>query len=344
MKKRSLVLVLCIVLVAGILSGCSGGGSGEEGGQPSGEPIAMRCAYDVPAGGSMAKAIERFEELVDADPELQGVIDVQLFPGGQLFAANETLDATLRGDVELGMFTTWYASSISDKTPVFDLPFLFDNVEHMVDFVTNSDLIDEVWAPFEEVGGKCWGGTVTGEYGILSAKKEIIVPDDVKGLKIRSVGDGSLTWLALGASPVDLVAGDIFTGLQRGMIDAADIGPISVKDRNLFEVSEHYLHIFNHSTLSIYVVNTEWLDSLPAGVAEKLEQHMKDAIAYCNTEVSKDMVIALDLMEQNGIKIHTATAEEKALWRAAVEDVYQELGYNRMGQEFMDKLMAWVEK
>ena len=343
MKKRVIAVMTAMMLATTLLAGCGGGDAPSGGGDYEGETFVMRCAYDVPAGGSMARAIEKFEELVKADPELSQVIDVQLFPGGQLFAANETMDATLRGDVELGMFTTWYADSILPYSSTFDLPLLFNDVEQMIDFVENSELVKDVWAPFEEVGGHCFGGTVTGEYGILSAKKAVEKPEDVKGLLIRSVGDGSLTWLALGANPINMSAGDIFTGLQRGTIDAADIGPISVKDRNLYEVADHYLNTFFHSTLSIYVVNKDWWDQLPADVSAKLEDYMKEAISYCNGFVSEDMEVALKLMEENGITNYKPTSEERQAWKDSVQDVYQELGYDKMGAEFTDALLEWVE-
>ena len=340
--------IICVLLVAAMLLGALAGCGGSSGGSSSGgsapkEHFTMRCSYDVPAGGSMARAIEKFEELMNADPEMAEMIDVQLFPGAQLYKANETLDATLRGDIELGMFTTWYADSVLPYSSTFDLPLLFDNVEEMVEFVNNSDLAKEVWAPFEEIGGHCFGGTVTGEYGLLALGHKVYKPSDVKGLLIRSTGDGSLTWSTLGGNPVNLSAGDIFTGLQRKTIDAADIGPISVKDRNLFEVSDFYLHTFFHSTLSIYVVNKAWWDKLPANAQAKIEQYMSEAIAYCNSCVSDDMVTALNLMEEKGTEIFTPTAEERQEWRDALEPVYQQIGYEKMGKEYMDKLIKWCD-
>ncbi|MBR0090804.1 MAG: TRAP transporter substrate-binding protein DctP [Lachnospiraceae bacterium] len=363
MKRKGTAVLLSMAVTLSLLAGCSSSttgnstatqssqaaASGSEQAGGSGTPLTsdqhftMRCSYDVPAGGSMARAIEHFEELVNADPELSQILDVQLFPGAQLYKADETLDATLRGDIELGMFTTWYADSVLPYSSTFDLPLLFDNVEEMIKFVNESELAAEVWAPFEEIGGHCFGGTVTGEYGLLTSGAVVEKPEDCAGLLIRSTGDGSLTWSTLGASPVNLSAGDIFTGLQRKTIHAADIGPISVKDRNLYEVSDFYLHTFFHSTLSIYVVNKAWWDQLPDDVAARIEQYMVESIKYCNDFVSGDMETALQLMEENGITIFTPTPEERQVWRDALEPVYQQIGYDKMGKEYMDKLLEWCE-
>lgn len=349
--KKILLLLLVIIMVLPAFVGCGGSPAEQEstGGEEStglsevDEPFVIRFAFDLPSGTLFSTFPDTFAELVNTDPELKGKVEVQLFPAGQLYAANETVDAVLRGDAEMVQLTSWYTNAISPKGVIFDLPFLFNDIEHMKDFIYNTDLIQEIYEPFPAAGAYVKGANATGAYGILTSDKEVIYPEDTKGLKVRSVGDGSLTFKVLGASPIDLKAADIFTGLQRGTIDGADIGATSIRDRKLYEVADHYLNIFNHSTLTLYLANKDFWDQIPADIRERLDSYCKMAEeAYSEAQIPDEQE-ALQFMQDNGMKVHTATEEEHNLWYEATKSVYDK-PRDTIKDNFIDNVIEWAGK
>ena len=332
-KNKNMVLSLIAIMVVAVFAvGCGGGGDKKS----AGKPIEIRWSYDMPANGTMSVVPETFKKLVDADPELKGKVTVRLYPASQLYKPAEALDAVARGDVEMISLANWYLAAISPKVTTFDLPFLFNDVQSMNKFLT-SDIAKEIWQPLEAKGIVCVAAAATGPYSIISGSKEVILPTDAKGLKVRSLGDGSLTWLAVGASPVDLPAGDIFIAMQRGMIDAADIGPISVKERNLFEVTKFYLDTFIHSTVITQLSNKKFLDGMPADIRTKVMAHIKTAEKKHHDVVAEATKKDIAEIAQKGGKVHVLTAEEKKAWVDATASVREKLGKS-VGEDFLKKV------
>ncbi len=330
-NKKTLVSMVVCLLISMLFIGCGGS-------EKKTKAIEIRWSYDMPANGTMSVVPETFKKLVDADPELKGKVTVKLYPASQLYKPAEALDAVARGDVEMISLANWYLAAISPKVTTFDLPFLFNNVNSMNKFLT-SDLAKEIWQPLEQKGIVCLASAATGPYSIITNGKQVVLPQDATGLKVRSLGDGSLTWLAVGASPVDLPAGDIFVAMQRGMIDAADIGPVSVKERNLFEVTKYYLDAFVHSTVITQLANKKFLEGLPDDIKVKVLKHMKDAEKKHHEVVDEASKKAVEEIKQKGGQVYILTSEQKETWVKAVIPVYEKLG-KVVGEEFLQKVKA----
>lgn len=327
--------LLVMVSVFALLLGCGGAAKGTK--PEAGKKTVIRWSYDFPANGTMSVVPETFKKLVDADASLKGKVEVKLYPASQLYKPAEALDAVMRGDVEIIGLANWYLSALSPKVTVFDIPFLFKDVNSMNKFLT-TPLANEIWAPLASKGIVCLGAAATGPYSVISNKHEIILPQNAKGLKIRSLGDGSLMWMAVGASPVDLPAGDIFISMQRGMIDGADIGPISVKERSLFDVTKFYLDTFVHSTVIGHFANKKWLDNVPDDVKAKILAHIKTAEKKHHEVVPSLSAQYIKEMAQKGAKVHVLTDKEREEWVKAMKPVYDKLG-QQVGQEYLKKIM-----
>lgn len=333
---KVIAFLAALVMLAAVVGCGSSADKAKSNGGASGKKIVIRWSYDFPANGTMSVVPETFKKLVDADESLKGKVEVKLFPASQLYKPAEALDAVMRGDVEIIGLANWYLSALSPKVTLFDMPFMFKDINAMNKFLT-TPLASEIWAPLEQKGIVCLAAAATGPYSVISGTKEIIMPQDAKGLKIRSLGDGSLMWMAVGASPVDLPAGDIFISMQRGMVDGADIGPISVKERNLFPVTKYYLDTFVHSTVIGHYANKKWLDGVPADIKAKLIAHMKAAEKKHHEvvpDLSKQYVAE---MTQKGAKVHVLSEAERAEWIKAMKPVYDKLG-PKIGEEFMKKV------
>ena len=97
---------------------------------------------------------------------------------------------------------------------------------------------DEIYAPF---GVKPFMGGNTGVCMGGWFRREMKSLDDVKGLKIRSLGLGGEVFRRLGATPQTTPVGEILTSMQSGLLDAAEfVGPGTDIALGLYRVAPFY--------------------------------------------------------------------------------------------------------
>ena len=137
--------------------------------------------------------------------------------------AFEVLDAVGGGVAEIGHTASFYWQGKQPAAAYFTtVPFGLTPNEHVawVDAGGGQALWDELYKPF---GVKPFMGGNTGVCMGGWFRREIRSLDDVKGLKIRSLGLGGEVYRRLGATPQTTSPGEILTSLQSGVLDARRI-------------------------------------------------------------------------------------------------------------------------
>ncbi|PTW58726.1 TRAP-type mannitol/chloroaromatic compound transport system substrate-binding protein [Breoghania corrubedonensis] len=178
---------------------------------------------DLPGPGASARRIaEAISKLSD------GRLKVELFAAGELVPALEVFDAVAGGTAQIGHSASFFWQGKMAAAPFFTaVPFGFTPLEHMcwIERGGGQQVWDALYEPFGVLplmGGNT-GFQMGGWY-----KREINGLEDIKGLKIRMPGLGGEVMRRLGATPVSLPPSEILTGLQSGVIDAAEfLGPSS---------------------------------------------------------------------------------------------------------------------
>ena len=153
-----------------------------------------------------------------------GRINIQVFAGGELVPPLGTFDAVSDGTVEVGSGASYYwAGKVPAAQWFAAVPFGF-NPQGQNTWVYSGgglQLWEEVYAPFNLVP-RPQGNTGVQMGGWFNKKIETI--DDYKGLKMRIPGLGGKVVGKAGGTVVLLPAAEIFTSLERGVIDATEVG------------------------------------------------------------------------------------------------------------------------
>jgi TRAP-type mannitol/chloroaromatic compound transport system substrate-binding protein len=170
-----------------------------------------------------------------------GRLQVAVFAAGEVVPAFEVLDAVGSGVAEMGHTASFYWQGKQPAAVYFTtVPFGLVPSEHVawVDAGGGQALWDELYAPF---GVKPFMGGNTGVCMGGWFRHEIKSLEDVKGLKLRSLGLGGEIFRRLGATPQTTPPGEIFTSLQSGVIDGAEfVGPGSDIALGLYRVAPFY--------------------------------------------------------------------------------------------------------
>jgi TRAP-type mannitol/chloroaromatic compound transport system substrate-binding protein len=155
-----------------------------------------------------------------------GRLVVRVHAGNELVPAFDVFDAVSSGRVEMGHSAAYYWKARTPAAPFFcSVPFGL-NAQEMNAWLYHGgglELWRELYARFDLVPFPC------GNTGVQMAgwfNREITSVDDLRGLKMRIPGLGGEVMARLGAVPVNIAGGEIFSALQQGRIDAAEwVGP-----------------------------------------------------------------------------------------------------------------------
>src|SRR3989440_3754695 len=170
-----------------------------------------------------------------------GRLQITVHAAGELTPAFEVLDAVGGGVAELGHTASFYWQGKMPAAAYFTtVPFGLTPTEHVawVEAGGGQALWDELYKPFNVkpfMGGNtgvCMGGWF---------RRELRGLDDLRGLKIRSLGLGGEVYRRLGSTPQTTPPGEILTSLQSGVLDAAEfVGPGTDISLGLYRVAPIY--------------------------------------------------------------------------------------------------------
>jgi len=170
-----------------------------------------------------------------------GRLNVRVFSAGELVPALQAFDAVVQGSAEMSHGAAYYWQGKSTALSFFTgVPYGMTSRElsAWVRFMGGQQIWDEIYDQFG-VKGFLSGDTGTQAGGWF--KKELTGAGDIRGLKFRTPGLGGQVWQKLGASVVNLPAGEIFQALQSGALDAAEfVGPYNDLALGFHQVAKNY--------------------------------------------------------------------------------------------------------
>lgn len=191
-------------------------------------------------------------------------IDVQIFPNELLGPQTQTIELTQTGAVDMVVAGLGALEAFNSAYTVFNLPYIMDSIEHYHAVMNDENIMGEVFNSTESSGfvGLTWFDA--GVRNIYTKNKVIQTPDDLKGLKIRvQTSPTNVKMLqALGASPTPMSFGEVYTGLQQGVIDGAENNELALVNNKHGEVAKVYSYNMHAMLPDILIISTSLLDRL----------------------------------------------------------------------------------
>ena len=218
---------------------------------------------------------ERFAKRVDE--ATGGQIKIEVYAGGELVPPLGVFDAVSEGTVECGSGAAYYwAGKVPAAQWFAAVPFGFNAQGINAWFYSGGglQLWEEVYAPFNVIP-RPQGNTGVQMGGWF--RKEMNTIDDYKGLKMRIPGLGGKVVSKAGGTVVLLPGGEIFTSLERGVIDATEwVGPMHDLRMGFYKAAKYYYYPGWHEpgTCLEVMFNKKAYESLP-----KELQQILDAVA-----------------------------------------------------------------
>jgi len=348
-KTLVLALVLCLVLS---LAGCSNSENNsqkvsvETNSPATAEPIKVAISHTASLESPWEIASKKFAEIVNT--ESNGKYNVETYPNGALCQRNWKImiEMTQSGSSQIGIESITALASEVPELGTVQLPFLFDDDAHITKFLDSEAPILQKWyKKFEEKNMVVLGVAPRKFRQLINNTRLVKTPEDIKGLKFR-VPDNPMfvkIFELLGAKPVPLPSGEIYSAIQLGTVVGEDNSIPVVYDFKTHEVAK-YMTVWNYmADASLIVINKDLWDSMPD---EDKEIFKKAADEWVQTNILEDeeyQNYARNEMEKSGVEFYDMSSEEKEPFKELVQPLYEE--YKQMlGEEDWNAFIKAVEE
>src|SRR5687767_7592554 len=171
-----------------------------------------------------------------------GRLTFQMFPGGQLGAEKEMIEQAQVGALHIARISTGPMGPVVDELNVFNMPFVFRDEAHMrkvIDGPIGKELLDKLTASSARLVALGWMDAGTRN---VYAKKPVTKPADLKGMKIRMMGNPLFvdTMNAMGGNGISMGFGELYQALQTGVVDGAENNPPTIVTHKHHEIAKVY--------------------------------------------------------------------------------------------------------
>ena len=232
-----------------------------------------------------------------------GAIEVQVFPSAQLGGEREVAEGMLIGSVQGMSMTLAVLGNWVPEGQLFELPFLFRDDQHALSVMV-SPIADELSEKFTPKGFRVLGFPLGGIRHPM-AKFPITAPADVKGKKMRTIQSPLhiTLWQTLGAIPTPLPPGEIYGGMQTGVIDFFDNAKSSYWDMKWYEVAPYLTELGHIYTFSAFTIAERFWQGLTPEQQKVVRDAARENSARHSQLVLEDDSIALKKSVEKGTKV-----------------------------------------
>jgi len=315
----------------------------------TGGPIKAKLASEEIEGDFMTVWARKF---ADHMKEWSGgKIEIEVYPYGTLGETGDINELAQMGVVQFVFSDYAWISAFVPQAQVLALNYLFptEKITERLDWmVRNGEFMPLLEKKFRDnrlvplsimFEGWQWVGS----------QKPIMSIDDMNGMKIRVMSSKLLVedYRAYGASPTPMNYGEIYSGLQMGLIDA-QVQPLFAHfSMKFYEVQKYITQLGNEPFLGIPTVNQEFFDGLTPEAQQEMRKFWIDAIIPAGTWIKKKNAEDMEKMKKANAELQFNTLEGEALepFMAAAKTVYPkfvDIGGDG-AQEVLDTLLKDVE-
>ncbi|HYC18440.1 MAG TPA: TRAP transporter substrate-binding protein [Pseudolabrys sp.] len=307
MKRR---LAGCVYAAALLIGGVAGALAQEK-------TFELKLSHWVPPSHPLQKALEEWGASVEKDSG--GTIKYKVYPSQQLGKAFDHYDMARDGIADLTYINPGYQPGRFPIIGAGELPFLMSNAKGGTQSI---DAWYRKYAAAEMKDVKFCLAFVHDPGAFHSKTKKILVPADLKGMKIRPAHATMATFMTqLGATNVQASAPEVRDILEKGVADAVTFPWGSVLLFGIDKVTKYHLDMPLYVTTFAFVFNKDKYEQMSAAQKKVIDNHctnewaLKVAAPWADFEHAGIAKIKSDPAQE----VYEPSAAQVAEWKQAAE-------------------------
>lgn len=281
----------------------------------------LKLSHWVPPSHPLQRALEDWGASVEKASN--GAIKYKVYPAQQLGKAFDHYDMARDGIADLTYINPGYQPGRFPIIAAGELPFLIANAKG------GSQALDawyRKYAAREMKDVKFCLAFVHDPGTFHSRSKKIVVPGDIKGLKIRPAHATMATFVTmLGGTNVQAGAPEVRDILERGVADAVTFPWGSIPLFGIDKVVKYHMDAPLYVTTFAFVFNKATYDRMSAGQKKVIDDHCTNEWAGKVADPWADFEAAgrPKLRAEPGHEVYSLTPEQLAEWHKAAEPLHK---------------------
>lgn len=298
--------------------------------------IEVKIGYALPEDSHYGAGAHAWQ--AETEEATNGAYQFVHFGSSGLGGEREVLEGLQLGTVEATIVSTGTLSNFVPEAGVFDIPFLFRDINH-ARAVLDSEIGQELLAKFEEQGliALAWGEQ--GFRHITNNRQPIETIDDLAGLKIRTMENPVHieAFRTLGAAPTPMAWPEVVSALQQGTIDGQE-NPLSVAvAANLNEV-QRYLTLSGHVySPNVLMVSKIFWDGLSEDEQAAFRSGAVEGGLAMRAFVDESEASGANALRDAGVEVNELDADQRAALQEALAPAYVNYG-TMFGEELIEQI------
>lgn len=287
---------------------------------PSWAAMALKAGHTLAPDHPYQLGLLKFAEIIKE--KTGGEITLDAFHSSQLGSERELIEGMQMGTVDMAVISTAPLAGFTKSFLVYDLPFIFPN-SAAAHKVLDGEIGQKSLADLDKIGIVGLAFYENGFRQVTNSVRPIVKPEDARGLKIRTMENKihMASFRAVGANPVPMAFGELFTALQQKTIDAQE-NPLPIIFTSKFYEVQEFCSMTNHfySPAPLLMSKAVW-NKLTPEQQTIIKDAAVEARAYQREELAKQDAAFVKSLADAGMKMNDV---DQAAWLKAMEPVYKQ--------------------
>ncbi|PRY22469.1 tripartite ATP-independent transporter DctP family solute receptor [Aliiruegeria haliotis] len=291
------------------------------------DAVELAATIDGPVTTGQGQGFLKFGEVLS--DLTNGEVTVKVFPDAQLGSGGEAFELLEDGQIALYAIAPGYLAEFAPTVQSLVVPFVFRDFDHWQSVVSG-----EIGVEFANDVAEATDAMVIGYFGgsirNLVSSKPVETAEDVAGLRVRlhPAAVQVKAWEALGVVPTVMAYGEIYSGLQLGVVDGLENEAEWVLRMKFYEQAKYYVQTEHEYVTRPVLFSKSIYDSLTPEQQEAVLEAGRQATAYQRELEHKfDSESKAALRDEHGVNIvEIDKAKIQSAVAQALEPVVEELG------------------
>lgn len=331
LKHKGVVFCLALIMYISISLGIVSTIQAQE------AEIVLVASHAAPSTHELHKAFVKMDEVLRSKSD--GRMKLDIYSDASLADEVEALEALQMGTIDITSLSVAPVTSFVKEFMACDIPYIFKNISEAHEFYDGQigDILFEKAQNQQFIGLAWWEN---GFRHITNNVRPIRTPNDVKGLKIRTMQCAVHieTMRTLGASPVPVSFGELYSALQQGVVDGQENPLTLIRDSKFYEVQKYLTlskHFYDPSPL--FISKKTW-GKLTTEQKEMVQSAANEARDYMRNLISNAEEKAIQALESEGMQVTRLSESEFQAFQEATAGVADKFR-KEIGEEFLDQFM-----